>query len=39
MRNVHISPKEMQKGVSMECSPMEQTLAAANLDQAVSKVR
>ena len=33
MRNVHILPKEIQKGIGMECSPMEQSLAAANLDR------
>jgi len=41
-RNVHISPKEIQQGVGMECSPMEQSLAAANLERirtVVKKVR
>ena len=42
MKNVHISPKDIQKGVGMDCSPMEVSLAAANVEQTrtvVKKVR
>ena len=33
MKNVHIAPKDIQKGVGMDCQPMEVSLAAANIDR------
>ena len=33
MKNVHVTPKDIQKGVGMNCQPMEVSLAAANIDR------
>ena len=33
MKNIHISPKDIQKGVGMDCQPMQVSLAAANIDR------
>lgn len=33
MKNVHITPKDIQKGVGMDFQPMEVSLAAANIDR------